>query len=83
LLPRLRQRLKLRYPATDTTGAANVNAKTKRCHIFEKLKLPRKISARSAEIPDRSRARTVTTEKTTQSDLSNRLGFLSLFISSG
>lgn len=83
LLPTLRQRLKLRYPATERTGAANVNANTKMCHAFEKLKLLRKMSARSAESPDRNRAKTVTTEKTIQTALSNRRGFFSMFISSG
>jgi hypothetical protein len=83
LLPRLRQRLKLRYPATERTGAANVNANTKMCHEFEKLKLLRKMRAKSAESPDKSRAQTVTPENIIQIALSNRRGFFSIFISSG
>jgi hypothetical protein len=77
----MRQPRKVRYPATEKNGAARVNANTKRCQVFEKLKLLRKMSARSAEITDSNMAKAVTMEKTTVATLSNKLVFFSMLIS--
>ena len=56
----------------EINGARIVNAKTKRCQVFEKLKLLRKIRARSAKTPDSNSAINVTTQKITNAALSNK-----------
>ena len=58
-----------------------MNQNTKRCHVFEKLKLLRKITARSAETPDRNSAKTVITVKITEIALRRMLVFFSMLIS--
>ena len=60
-----------------------MNQKTKICHVFEKLKLLRKIRARSAETTDSRSARIVTMVKITESTFWPILVFFCMFISNG